>query len=93
MVDLSTGQQGIVKFEGGLRFWCPVIRIEDGEFFVRWENGWYKEYARDGKSICAGVIHKTDGTKEEVRGMNIVEFIPCGYDDPRAAGLPVTLTP
>ena len=92
-VDLSTGSQGIIGFEGGLRFWCPLIRIKDGEFFVRWESGWYKEYTGDGKSICSGIIRKMDGTEEVVKGKDIIEFIPCGYDDPRASGLPVGWTP
>lgn len=89
-VDLSSGAEGVIIFEDGLTFWCPIIiRDSDDKFSVRWESGWYKSYTRDGKSICAGVILKRDGTEERVVGKNIISFTPGPYP----GGMPRELTP
>lgn len=77
-VDLSSGCMGIIgiTWSGGVsRYYCPSVTAEpDGTFTVRIESGVYWEYLKDG--TCVTVPHRP-----------VVEFIPCSYDDPRAAGM------
>ena len=53
-VDLSIGTEGVVEFEGGLKFYSLLIEklgtdLEGKNLYqVRWESGWYKYYYRDG---------------------------------------------
>lgn len=84
-VDLGAAECGIIKFSDGQEFWCPLVhtRGDPGEFAVRIESGWYRMFTRDGTRI----------NPNSARSLNIIEFFPCGHDDPRARGLPGELTP
>ena len=82
-VDLSTGTEGIVEFEGGPRFYSlvvgPVGKDLDGRdlYQVRWESGWYKYYYRDG----------TPSTNKS----KLIAFTP--MKSPIGTGLPTEATP
>ena len=80
-VDLSTGESGVVTMRGGERWFCPVIRYHrsDDTYGLRYEDGWYAWFRRDGVQVCAGYVYKRDGTKELVVNHNrdVVAFEPC----------------
>lgn len=67
-VDLSSGQQGLVRFASGEEFWCLSIEPDGDDYLVRLENGWYAVYSRDGESLQSGEIVHKDGTHEVVKG-------------------------
>lgn len=83
-VDLSRGSQGIIEFDTGERFWCSIIEPQTGAYMIRYENGWYAPFCRDGSPY-----EPEPGRKYRT----VVAFIPCDGSDPRAAGLPVTVRP
>lgn len=90
---LSPGAGGIVTFRNGIRFYSlSVVPDEDGEIEVRIEDGVYRGYERDG-AICSlvnGHWTRRDGGPYDC---DIVEFIRCHWDDPRASDLPSHTTP
>ena len=90
MVDLSTGPEGIIQFRDGERWHCGDVRAEGGDYLVRFESGWRAVYSREGLYLVAGRIIHADGRETSVagpRGRDIVEFVPCRWDDQRAQGL------
>jgi hypothetical protein len=89
MVDLSAkhgpNTGGSIYYADGVVIWVSSI-LDDGsgEYDVRIEDGWYNSHKRTGEAIRSGTIIKKDGTTEEVRGRDIVKFIPRPYEEHEA---------
>lgn len=84
---------GIVTFRAGTKYYSVFVGPdEDGEIVVRIENGVYRGYTRDGRRCRLIDKHWVD-TNGPPSDVDIVEFIKCGFDDPRAAGLPTETVP
>jgi hypothetical protein len=96
-VDLSQGSCGIVAFATSpkARFFAVVVEERgDDRYAIRWEDGWYKTYRRDGTGLVSGQVYDRNGKfVENTKAADCIEFIPCEIDDPRAAGLPTSSTP
>ena len=68
---------GVFHLSGGEIGYTSALVNEDGTFDLRYEEGWYCTYLNNGIRPVAGVIHRNDGTKEEIPGgnqRNIVKF-------------------
>lgn len=86
---------GVVVFQNGDKmFSLHVAPDENGEIEVRIEHGVYYGYDRDGR-ICNLVNghwqRRPDNEGPQPR--DIVEFVRCSWEDPRAKGLPTQVTP
>jgi len=69
--------RGVVKMAGGEIGYTSVSRTDEDMYAVRYESSWYCHFTNDGVLPIAGVIHKRDGSKEDVPGRPeryIVEF-------------------
>lgn len=74
-LDLRAGTEALLAMsDGSTRYTILIEETPEKTFLVRIEDGWYNEYARDGKSIVAGVVRSSNGEETPQRGLDIVEI-------------------
>lgn len=74
-MELRSGTDALLTMADGQRIYTLFIEENsEGNFDVRIEDGWYNEYSKDGRAICSGIVRKTDGTEEVVRGRDIIDI-------------------
>lgn len=67
-IDLSLGNEGVIEFSNGDRFWCPLIECLSGDTYnIRIESGWYEAFYKNGRQIHGNRL--------------ITSFTPCPFDD------------
>lgn len=80
------GCGGIVRFRSGQAFHSLCVGPDDdGDIVVRFESGVYKEYSRYGLAARQWNGRKWVGREIEEYRLDIIEFIRCDRNDPRAA--------
>lgn len=79
---LEDCNEGVFHFHGGEVCWTFAIE-EGGEWFIRYESGWYVEVYDDGKRGSPGTIIHKDGTNEVLESTSnyrdVKLFEPMGY--------------
>lgn len=93
--ETEFGGGGIVKFRNGMEFYSWFVGPdEDGDCVVRWEDGRYPGYTKDG--LCCELV-EVDGKKRWVRDpsagedeWDVISFEPCYGKEAEARGVPMT---